>query len=219
MNLKFKRFVVIAGLTRNLETCQYRWIMDSRLPAQAGLRGNDKKNMDLKSKIREIPDWPKPGVSFKDITTLLEDKDAFREAVNLLAAPFAGKKIDKVVGIDARGFLLAAPVAYKLNTGLAIVRKVGKLPSSSIQQDYMLEYASNTIAMHDDAVKPGEKVILIDDLCATGGTALAACDLIERLGGKIIGIGFLIDLPFLNGSKKIKDRGYELYSLVKYDSE
>lgn len=175
--------------------------------------------MDLKSKIREIPDWPKPGVNFKDITTLLEDKEAFTYAVNLLAAPFTGQKIDKVVGIDARGFLLAAPVAYKLKTGLAIVRKKGKLPSNCIQIEYTLEYASNTIEMHDDAVKPGENVILIDDLCATGGTALAACDLIEKLGGKIIGIGFLIDLPFLKGSKKIKDRGHELYSLVEYDSE
>jgi len=114
---------------------------------------------------------------------------------------------------------LAAPVAYKLNTGLAIVRKAGKLPSSSIKQEYTLEYASNTIAMHDDAVKSGENVILIDDLCATGGTALAACDLIERLGGKILGISFLIDMSFLNGSRKIKDRGYELYSLVEYESE
>ena len=174
--------------------------------------------MDLKSKIREIPDWPKSGVNFKDITTLLEDKEAFRQAVNLLAAPFTGKKIDKVVGIDARGFLLAAPVAYKLNTGLVIVRKVGKLPSSAIKQDYILEYASNTMEMHDDAVKPEEKVILIDDLCATGGTALAACDLIERLGGKILGIGFLVDLPFLNGSKKIKKLGNEEYSLIEYDA-
>ncbi len=175
--------------------------------------------MDLKEKIREIPDWPKPGINFKDITTLLEDGEAFRQAVNLLAAPFSGKKIDKVVGIDARGFLLAAPVAYKLNTGLAIVRKKGKLPSNCIQIEYTLEYASNTIEMHDDAIKPGENVILIDDLCATGGTALAACDLILKLGGKILGIGFLIDLPFLNGSKKLKERGYEVYSLVEYESE
>ncbi len=175
--------------------------------------------MDLKEKIREIPDWPKPGINFKDITTLLEDGEAFRQAVNLLAAPFSGKKIDKVVGIDARGFLLAAPVAYKLNTGLAIVRKKGKLPSNCIQIEYTLEYASNTIEMHDDAIKPGENVILIDDLCATGGTALAACDLILKLGGKILGIGFLIDLPFLGGSKKLKERGYEVYSLVEYESE
>ena len=175
--------------------------------------------MNLKSKIREIPDWPKPGVNFKDITTLLEDKDAFKQAIDLLAAPFSGQKIDKVVGIDARGFLLAAPVAYKLNTGLAIVRKKGKLPWRCLAQEYTLEYASNTVEMHQDAVKPGEKVVLIDDLCATGGTALAACDLIERLGGKIIGLGFLIDLPFLGGSRKIKDRGYSASYLVEYDSE
>ncbi|MDO8668082.1 MAG: adenine phosphoribosyltransferase [bacterium] len=175
--------------------------------------------MNLKSKIREIPNWPKPGINFKDITTLLEDKAAFKEAVDKLAAPFLGQKIDKVVGIDARGFLLAAPVAYKLNTGLAVVRKKGKLPFRSIKQDYTLEYASNTVEMHEDAIKPGENVVLIDDLCATGGTALAACDLIKRLGGKIIGVSFLIDLPFLGGSKKIKERGIEVRSLVEYDKE
>lgn len=175
--------------------------------------------MDLKSKIREIPDWPKAGINFKDITTLLEDKEAFRQAVERLSRPFSGQAINKVVGIDARGFLLAAPVAYVLNTGLAIVRKKGKLPSSSICQDYSLEYASNTIEMHDDAIKPGENIILIDDLCATGGTALAACDLIERLGGKIMGAGFLIDLPFLGGSEKLRKRGFEVINLVEYNGE
>src|SRR3989338_10160476 len=153
--------------------------------------------MNLKSKIREIPDWPKRGVNFKDITTLLEDKQAFKEAVDELAAPFAGQKVDKVVGIDARGFLLAAPVAYKLNTGLVIVRKKGKLPWRCLEQEYTLEYASNTIAIHEDAIKKGENIILIDDLCATGGTCLAACDLILRLCGNILGISFLIDLPLL----------------------
>ena len=175
--------------------------------------------MDLKLKIREIPDWPKPGVNFKDITTLLEDKDAFKVAVDSLAELFSSQKIDKIVGIDARGFLLAAPVAYKLNVGLAIVRKKGKLPSRTIGQEYTLEYASNAIEMHDDAIKTGENIVLIDDLCATGGTALATCDLIEKLGGKIIGISFLIDLPFLDGSNKLKARGYEVCSLVKYDCE
>ena len=139
--------------------------------------------------------------------------------MDLLAAPFDGQKIDKIVGIDARGFLLAAPVAYKLNTGLSVVRKKGKLPSRCIEQEYTLEYASNTIAMHDDAIKPGENIILIDDLCATGGTALAACDLILKLGGKILGVSFLIDLPFLGGSKKLKDRGLEVRSLVEYEGE
>ncbi|MDO8593173.1 MAG: adenine phosphoribosyltransferase [bacterium] len=175
--------------------------------------------MNLKSKIREIPDWPKPGINFKDITTLLEDAAAFKQAIDELAAPFAGKKIDKVVGIDARGFLLASPVAYKLNCGLAIVRKQGKLPGRVIEQGYELEYASNIIEMHEDAIKPGETVILIDDLCATGGTALAACDLIEKLGGKILGVSFLIDLPFLHGSGKLKERGLEVRALVEYEAE
>lgn len=175
--------------------------------------------MDLKSKIREIPDWPKAGINFKDITTLLEDKAAFKEAIDKLAAPFFKKKIDKVVGIDARGFLLAAPVAYILGSGLAIVRKKGKLPSSSIEQDYTLEYASSTVEIHDDAIKQGENIILIDDLCATGGTALAACDLISMLGGNIVGVSFLIDLPFLGGSNKIKERGIEVRSLIEYEGE
>ncbi len=175
--------------------------------------------MDIKSKIREISDWPKPGINFKDITTLLEDGQAFRQAVDQLAAPYAGQKIDKVVGIDARGFLLAAPIAYKLGAGLAIVRKKGKLPSKTIEKEYTYEYDSNIVAIHDDAIKPGESIILIDDLCATGGTALAACDLIERLGGDILGVSFLIDLPFLGGSKKIKEQGIEVRSLVEYESE
>lgn len=175
--------------------------------------------MDLKSKIREIPDWPKKGVNFKDITTLLADGAALREAVDELAKPYQRQKVDKVVGIDARGFLLAAPIAYKLGAGLVIVRKKGKLPYRTIEQEYTLEYASNTLAMHDDAVKSGENVILIDDLCATGGTALAACDLILKLGGKILGVSFLIDLPFLGGSAKLKKRGYSVRSLIDYESE
>ena len=175
--------------------------------------------MDLKLKIREIPDWPKPGVNFKDITTLLEDKLAFKEAINSLVALFSADKIDKVVGIDARGFLIASPVAYKLNAGLVMVRKKGKLPWRTIEQGYALEYASNIIEMHDDSIKPNEKVIIIDDLCATGGTALAACNLIEKLGGQIVALGFLIDLPFLGGSKKIKDKRYIVHSLIEYDSE
>ena len=175
--------------------------------------------MNLKSKIREIPDWPKPGVNFKDITTLLEDKEAFRQAIEELAAPYQGQKIDKIVGIDARGFLLAAPIAHKLYAGLSIVRKKGKLPSQCISIEYTLEYASNVIEMHDDTIRPGENVILIDDLCATGGTALAACELIERLGGTIIGVSFLIDLPFLGGSKKLKDKGLDVRHLIEYEGE
>ena len=173
--------------------------------------------IDLKSKIREIPDWPKPGINFKDITTLLQDKAAFKFAIDSLAEQFTEMKIDKVVGIDARGFLIAAPLAYQLNAGLAIVRKPGKLPFTTIEQAYTLEYASNIIEMHDDAIVAGEKVLLIDDLIATGGTADATCNLIKKLGGKIIGAGFLIELSFLPGVEKLRRRGIEVISLIKYD--
>ena len=174
---------------------------------------------ELKLKIREVPDWPKKGVNFKDITTLLEDRDYFKKVIDALAEPLAGKGIDKVVGIDARGFLAAAPVAYKIGAGLSIVRKKGKLPFKTIGKEYTLEYASNAIEMHKDTILPGEKVVLIDDLLATGGTALAACDLIEELGGKIIETGFIVDLPFLGGCQKLKERGYQVRSLVTYDQE
>jgi len=174
---------------------------------------------DLKKKIREIPDWPKKGVNFKDITTLLQDKDSFQEVIDLISQPLADKKIDKIVGIDARGFLIAAPVAYKLKIGLAIVRKKGKLPHTTIEQEYTLEYASNVIQMHKDAIQSGENVVLIDDLLATGGTALATCALIEKLGGEILETVFIVDLPFLDGSKKLKEKGYKVKSLVSYDSE
>ena len=168
----------------------------------------------IKSKIREIPDWPKAGVSFKDITPLLQDKNAFRQTIDLLAAPYLGKKIDKVVGIDARGFILAAGVAYKLKTGLAIVRKKGKLPAKTITQSYSLEYASNVLEMHEDAVLPGEKILLVDDVLATGGTMKATMDLVQKLKVKIVVIEFLIELTYLDGRKKLK--GAEIKSLIKY---
>jgi len=174
---------------------------------------------NLKSIIREIPDWPKKGINFKDITPLLQNKKAFKEAINLIVKPFKGKKIDKIVGIDARGFLIAAPVAYKLNSGLAIVRKPGKLPHKTIEQAYTLEYGKNAIQMHEDAVQKGDRVLLVDDLIATGGTAEAACDLVEKLNGKIVGVSASIDLPFLNGSQKLRSRGYKVRSLISYDSE
>jgi len=175
--------------------------------------------MDLKDKIREVMDWPKKGVNFKDITTLLQDPESFKEVINQTCQPLVDQKIDKIVGIDARGFLIAAPAAYKLGTGLSIVRKKGKLPFDTIEQEYDLEYASEIIQMHKDAIKKGEKVVLMDDLAATGGTALATCDLIEKLGGDIIEICFIVDLPFLGGSDKLKERGYKVRSLVSYDKE
>lgn len=170
----------------------------------------------LKNKIREIPDWPKPGVSFKDITTLLQDKDAFRKCIDLICEPLVGKKIDKVVGIDARGFIFAAPAAYRLGAGLVIVRKKGRLPSETIEQDYELEYGSATMQAHTDSISKGERVVIVDDLLATGGTSLAVCDLVKKLGGEITELVFAIDLPFLGGGKKLSDKGYKARSLIVY---
>lgn len=170
----------------------------------------------IKSKIREIADWPKRGVNFKDITPLLQDREVFLKTINELAKPYINQKIDKIVGIDARGFLLASALAYKLKTGIVIIRKKGKLPSKTISKEYALEYASNTIEMHQDSIKPGEKVLIVDDVLATGGTMKAAIDLTEQLGGKIIGIDFLLELSYLKGRSLLKK--YKVRSLAKYDS-
>lgn len=175
------------------------------------------KLMNLDKYIRKIPDWPKKGVLFYDVTTLFENKKAFKYVVDTLSRPYLNKKINKVVGIDARGFLLASPVAYKLGAGVSIVRKKGKLPYKTRTRDYTLEYASETIEMHEDTIKKGEKVLIVDDLVATGGTLKATVELVEDLGGEILGISFIIDLPFLGGSKKLKK--YNLHYLVSYESE
>jgi adenine phosphoribosyltransferase len=170
--------------------------------------------MDLEKYIHNVPDYPKPGIIFKDITPLLGDAEAFHFVIDALAEKFAEQKPDVVVGIDARGFLLASAVAYKLGAGLAIVRKPGKLPRQTIREDYTLEYASNVLEMHYDAIKPGQNVLIIDDVLATGGTMEATCKMVEKLGGKIIGIGFLTELGFLNGKEKLKN--YRIKSLVHY---
>ncbi|MFZ5559845.1 MAG: adenine phosphoribosyltransferase [Patescibacteria group bacterium] len=170
--------------------------------------------MDLKSKIREIPDWPEKGVNFKDITPLLQDKEAFCYAIDKMAEPFLENKPDIIVGIDARGFILSSAMAYKLGTGLAIIRKKGKLPYKTICQNYTLEYATNTIEMHEDAIQKGQKVLLVDDVLATGGTMEATCQIVEKLGGQILGISFLIELDALKGRDKLKN--YKIESLVHY---
>ena len=172
--------------------------------------------MDLKSKIREIPNWPEKGVNFKDITPLLQDKRAFTLAIDKLAEPCLDNKPDVIIGIDARGFILSAALAYKLNTGLAIIRKKGKLPYKKIWKEYKLEYATDRVEMHEDAVKPGQKVLIVDDVLATGGTMGATAEMVEKLGGEIISIAFLMELDFLKGRKKLKK--YNIYSLLHYDS-
>lgn len=171
----------------------------------------------LRSKIREIPNWPKEGVNFKDICPLLQDGAAFRSVIDLLAEPYLSEKIDKVVGIDARGFILASALAYKLNCGLSIVRKKGKLPAKTIAKEYLLEYGANVLEMHEDAVLPDEKIVVVDDVLATGGTMKATVELIEKLKGKIVGISFLIELAYLKGREGFEGR--RINSLVEYQSE
>src|SRR5215475_6989248 len=163
--------------------------------------------MDFADTIRSIPDHPKPGIIFRDITTLLGNPRAFRSAVDQLVQPYAGVRIDKVVGIEARGFILAGAVAHQLSVGFVPVRKKGKLPWKTIGQSYDLEYGTDTVEIHADAVGKGENVLIVDDLIATGGTAEAAIKLIEKAGGNVVGCSFIIDLPELQGRKRLERMG------------
>ena len=172
--------------------------------------------MDFASAIRTIPDYPKKGIMFRDITTLLGNARAFRAAVDALVQPYAGVKIDKVAGIEARGFILGGAVAHQLSRGFVPVRKKGKLPHTVIGEDYDLEYGKDRVEIHSDAVKKGEHVIIVDDLIATGGTAFAAIRLLERAGANIVGCCFVIDLPDLGGADKIRALGKEVITLVGF---
>ena len=169
---------------------------------------------DIAQAIRNVPDFPKPGIQFKDITPLLSDARLFSGAIDLITQNFKPGSVDAVVGIDARGFIFAAAAAVKLQAGFVPVRKKGKLPYQTHEQDYALEYGTATVAIHVDALKPGSRVLLVDDLLATGGTAAAAAQLVSKLGANILEIGFLIELSFLNGRDKLK--GYPIRSLVTY---
>jgi adenine phosphoribosyltransferase len=171
---------------------------------------------DLKATIRTIPDYPKPGIMFRDITTLLGDARAFRRAIDELVQPWAGVKIDKVAGMEARGFILGGAVAHQLSTGFVPIRKKGKLPFNKVTIGYSLEYGIDEMEMHEDAVAPGEKVILIDDLIATGGTAEGAVKLLQKIGGEVIAACFVIDLPELGGAKKIEALGVPVRTLIEF---
>jgi adenine phosphoribosyltransferase len=172
---------------------------------------------DLAASIRTIPDYPKPGILFRDITTLLGDARAFRRAVDELVQPWAGTKIDKVAGVEARGFILGGAVAHQLSAGFVPVRKKGKLPHVTVSIAYSLEYGIDEMEMHEDAVKPGERVILVDDLVATGGTAVGAVQLLRRLGADIVAACFVIDLPDLGGKKKLEEQGVSVRSLIAFE--
>jgi adenine phosphoribosyltransferase len=169
---------------------------------------------EIEKAIRNVPDFPKPGIQFKDITPLLADARLFSGAIDLLTEKFAPGSIDAVVGIDARGFIFAAAAATKLHAGFVPVRKKGKLPFTTIEQNYALEYGHATVAIHTDAIRPGARVLLIDDLLATGGTSAAAAALVQKLGGKILEAGFLIELKFLNGRDKLT--GFPVRALIAY---
>jgi len=173
--------------------------------------------MMLKEKIRTIPHFPKQGIMFRDITTLLKDPLGFKFCVEDLASSFKGSGVDAVVGIESRGFILGGAIAHILGVGFVPIRKEGKLPSKRIREEYELEYGKGVLEIHEDALIQGQKVIVIDDLLATGGTALAAARLIERLGGTIVFFGFIVDLPELGGGKKITDAGYSYYAQTNFE--
>jgi len=172
--------------------------------------------MDFESVIRTIPDYPKKGIMFRDITTLLGNPRAFRSAVDALVQPYAGVRIDKVAGIEARGFILGGAVAHQLSTGFVPIRKKGKLPWQVLGEDYDLEYGKDRIEVHIDAVNRGDNIVVVDDLIATGGTCFAAIKLLERAGAKVVGCLFVIDLPDLGGADKIRALGMEVTSLVSF---
>ena len=169
----------------------------------------------LKKLIREVPDFPKPGINFYDITTLLKDAEGFSQTIDALAEQFKGEKIDTIIGVESRGFIFGAPLAVKLGAGFVPVRKPKKLPAEKVSVSYDLEYGQDTLEIHKDAVGEGHRVLIVDDLLATGGTARAVVDLVEGLGGKIVGLSFLVELTFLNGRAKFA--GHEVKSLLSYD--
>jgi adenine phosphoribosyltransferase len=169
---------------------------------------------DLRAKIREIPDFPKPGILFYDITTLLKDAAAYREAIDLMVAPYRDLGVDAVVGMESRGFIFSSPIAYQLNAGLIPVRKLGKLPAETISVEYALEYGSNTLEIHKDAIRPGQRVLIVDDLLATGGTVRGTIELVERLQGQIVGLAFLVELVVLKGRERLQ--GYKTTSVIQY---
>lgn len=171
--------------------------------------------MDLAATIRSVPDFPIEGILFYDITTLLKNPAALKESIDRLTARYQNAGVDRVVGIESRGFIFGIPLAYNLGVGFVPVRKPGKLPAATVAQSYALEYGSNTLEIHVDAVEKGQKILIVDDLLATGGTAKATCNLVEKLGGQVLGLAFAIELTFLKGRENLK--GYDVFSLLQYD--
>ena len=168
----------------------------------------------LRAQIREVPDFPKPGILFYDITTLIKQAKPFAESIDLLVEPFANEHVDIVVGMESRGFIFSAPMAIRLDAGFVPVRKLGKLPAETISVEYALEYGTNTLEVHKDAIQPGQKVLIVDDLLATGGTVLGTIDLVKQLKAEVSGLAFLVELLFLKGRERLKQ--HDVYSVVQY---
>ncbi len=175
--------------------------------------------MTIKSRIRTVPHYPRQGIQFRDITTLLKDPVGFRLTIDELVRRYRGVKIDKIAGIESRGFILGAPLAYALGLGFIPIRKKGKLPAETIGHDYELEYGTDRIEIHTDAISKGEKILLVDDLIATGGTAEAACKLIDKMGGQIVECCFIIDLPDIGGHARLKKHGYGVFALSEFEGD
>ena len=175
--------------------------------------------MSIKSKIRTIKNYPIDGVMFRDITTLFKDPEGLREAINIFAERYKDMQIDKIAAIESRGFLIGAPLAYLLNVGLVLIRKPGKLPAETIKEDYKLEYGSDQIEIHIDAIKEGERVLIVDDLIATGGTVEAAVKLVQKMKGEVLECCFIIDLPDIGGSRKLESMGQNVFSLCEFEGD
>lgn len=183
--------------------------------AETGRRTGDRQKVEeLKKLVREVPDFPRPGILFYDLTTLLKDREGFRTVVEILTRRYAGESIDQVVGIESRGFILAPPLAYSLGAGFVPVRKKGKLPAETLHASYDLEYGQDILEIHRDAIEPGQRVLVVDDLIATGGTAAATSQMIEELGGLVTGLAFVVELEFLKGREKLGK--YDVFSILKY---
>tara|TARA_Y100000034_G_scaffold135115_1_gene205745 strand:+ start:1377 stop:1907 length:531 start_codon:yes stop_codon:yes gene_type:complete len=174
---------------------------------------------EIKSKIRTIPNWPKEGIMFRDITTLLLDSNAFNKTMDLLFERYKDKEITSIAGIESRGFIFGSVLASKLRVAFIPIRKKGKLPGEVIQQEYELEYGTDVMEIHTDAISSGDSVLIVDDLIATGGTALAACNLVESAGGKVVECSFIVDLPDLGGMNKLKNNGYNVFNLIEFEGE
>jgi adenine phosphoribosyltransferase len=170
--------------------------------------------VELKKLIREIPDFPRPGISFKDLTTLLRNRQGLHAAIDAMVRPFAGEEIDLVAGIESRGFILGAPMAVQMECGFVVVRKPGKLPAAVLREEYQLEYGTDVLEIHQDAINPGQRVLIVDDLLATGGTMQATCKLVERLGGRIAGLAFLVELVAMAGRTRLNP--YRVETIIQY---